>query len=788
MRKWLYGGCIGAALIVAAAVAYAFLNLSSIVAANRGRILRLTSDALGRQVVINEMHASVGWGVSVEITGLQVADDPTFSQLPFLTASEVSLRVKFFPLILGDARFRQLDIIQPEIRVLRNVRGELNLGTLGNAREQGRARRASSSSALAKLAIKRFNIDNATIIYNDLSQQAKPIKLHGLDLSIENFNAGAPFDVDLKFGFLGRGNAEVSGRVGPILERGLFLLKRVPADLKIALGPIQMDKLRKLTDVGAKIPAALAMPDPVSIDGTLKGRFDELGFEIHTDLTQDRIAYAPRFEKPAGVAMTLAAQGTRQPGEIRLASAEIRLATLDLRATKIAIEPLAIEARLDSNSFGLTEIAALVPAAAAYGVSGSGELHGMAKLDEGTPNFDGSVLLHAVGLKSPPGRLRPIANLDGTIRCAGARATIEPTSFTLGAAHVSFNGNLASLNPLSAGYALSADSLRLDELHPGRPSGEIMNQVTVTGTATGALDSPELAAHVVSRDGMVNNVNYNHLDLDADYHRGRVKAHPLIANVFGGSIVANVNAMTGDSPSFAVGMKLRSVDLEPALRSQHISVANWVHGLLTGNVSITGHGAQWPQIKPTLRGNGNLQLANGKLVGVNIVALAINGVAGAPGVSQLLNATFMSSHSGLLADPDTELTNANLSFVLSGPRVTTHDLTVQSQFYGITGDGWFDMDKNIDMDSDIQLTFGLSVAIPVWIKGQLPAVIVLPNLPKLTERIAMGAISAPGRIIKGGMNAVGSIFGSGSSNPPPSGAAQPSSIPNPFKALKSLIP
>jgi hypothetical protein len=789
MRKWLYGGGIGAALIVVIVVAYAFLNLTSIVAANRDRILKLTSDALGRPVFINEMRASLGWGVSVEITDLRIADDPVFSQLPFLTADEVSLRLKFFPLLFGRARFRQLDIVQPEIRVLRNARGELNLGTLGNAREKPAGTKASNdTSALARLAIKRLNIDGANIIYNDLSQQAKPIKLHGLDLSIENFRADAPFDVSLKFGFLGRDNVDVHGKVGPLLARGAFLLKRVPADLSFALGSFEIDKLRKMTDIGKKIPAELAMPDPISVRGSLKGPFNDLAFEVRSDLTRQRVAYAPKFDKPAGVVMMISAQGTRQPGEIKIASAEIKLATLDLRATKIAIAPPALAAQVDSNAFGLGDVAALIPAASSYGVSGRGELHGTVKIAERKPTFDGAVVLYTVGIKSPPGKLPPIANLSSTIRYAGTRATVEPTTFMFGSSHMSFNGNLDSITPLNAVYSMTADSLRLDELHPGRPAGEVMNQVAISGTATGAPDSPQVAARIASPDGTVNRVTYQHLNLDVDYNRGRLHAHPLQADVFGGSLVANVNAVIAGAPSFGIGMKLHRIDLGPALRSQNISAANWVHGLLTGNVSITGRGTQWPQIKPTLSGRGALQLVNGKLIGVNIVALAINGVAGAPGVSQLLNATFMSSHSGMLADPDTELTNANLSFVLSGPRITTHDLTVQSQFYGITGDGWFDMDKNIDMDSDIQLTFGLSVAIPVWVKGQLPAVIVLPNLPKLTERVAMGAISAPGRILKGGMSAVGSIFGGGSSSNQPQSNQPPSSLPNPLKTLKSLIP
>ena len=789
MRKWFYGTGILAIVAIAAIVAYAFFNLSSIVAANRDRILGHISEALGRPVSVEQMRASIGWGVSIEITQLKVADDPAFSQLPFLTANEVKMRVEFLPLIVGRVKLRRLDIFQPDIRILRNARGELNVSTLGKRAGAAaeRPRLAKRRSDLAALSIKSFNIDSANILYNDLAQQAAPIKLHGLDLSASNFRGGAPFDVDLKLGFLGSGNVDASGKVGPLLNSGKVRIAQLPVNLKFNLGPVEIEKLRKLTDVGRRIPAALSIPEPVTVDGTLKGSLQRLAFEIHTDLTKQEIVYAPHFDKPAGVTMVLVARGTGTATGLEAASGELKLATIDLHAAKISIDPPAIDAQLDTNNFSLAEVAALFPPAAGYGPSGSGEIHGTAKFVPGKPNFDGTVVLHQVGLKPGRDNLPAITGLNTTVDFAGGRATLKPTAFTLGSSHLNVNGKLASLNPLSASYALTADSLKLDELHPGRPPGEVMNRLAVTGTASGTLSAPDLNAQIVSSDGTVNRVPYRNLDLDAEYTRGRIQAHPLKADVFGGSIVANANAMLGQPPSFGVGMKLSRVDVEPALSSQKISAAKWVRGLLSGNVSITGRGKSWPQIKPTLQGSGRLQLADGKLVGVNIVALAINGVAKAPGVSQLLNATFMSSHSGMLADPDTELTNASLSFVLSGPRVTTHDLIAQSQYYGITGDGWFDMDKNIDMDSDIKLTFGLSVAIPVWIKGKLPAVIVLPNLPKLTERLAMGALNMPGRIIKGGASAVGSIWGSGSSSSAP-GTQQPSSISNSFKALKGLIP
>ena len=83
---------------------------------------------------------------------------------------------------------------------------------------------------------------------------------------------------------------------------------------------------------------------------------------------------------------------------------------------------------------------------------------------------------------------------------------------------------------------------------------------------------------------------------------------------------------------------------------------------------------------------------------------------------------------------------------------------------------------------DPRLTVGLQVAIPVYVTGKLPAVIVLPDVPTLAERLAMGTINTPGNIIRCGVNAVGSMVGE-----PSAGSAIPS-IPNPINTLKNLVP
>ena len=773
-------------LIAAALGAYAFFNLNSIVTSNQKRILARVSNELGRRVEVGNIQSHMGFGVSIEVSGLKIADDPAFSQIPFLAANEVSVEVEFFPLLHGEARVTRLDLINPDIRIVRNARGDLNIDSLGTNPEEAshaKKQRTRKRSSLAELSVQALSVENGSIYYNDLAEKAAPIKIHRLDFDITNFSAVAAFDVETKLAFTGdQQNVAASGKVGPLLQQGFLDTAGIPIDLKLHLGSIPLEQIRTLTDLGANIPAALAIPDPVSLDGTLQGSFAKIAFAISTDLTADRIAYAGLFDKPAGTEMTLKANGT-WTSELEIASANLKLADLELTASRFSLGgPKPLSAQIDSNSFNLANLAPMLPPAAGYSLAGMSEVHGVAKLDNDSPAFDGSITLKQVGLKLGPSWPNGIIDLNGTIRLTEGREVIEPTTFSMGSAHASLQGRIDSVSPLSASYALKADSLRLAELFPSSPRTDVFNQLVVNGTADGDLSSPRFSGRILSSDGSLENISYRSLDLTAAYKGDRISARPFNIGAFGGSLGADADIVLGSSPSFTATLRMRNLNLEQALRSQGLEAANTVHGFLTGNVAASGNGNTWARIKPTLRGSGRIALANGKLVGVNIVADAINAVAAAPGVSQIMNVAFMSSHHRLLMDPDTELQAASMSCQLVGPRFTTHDLYAESPDYRIRGDGWFDMDKNVDMNGDIQLTLGLNVAIPVTVTGKLPGVRVLPDVPEFAERVAMGAINTPGNIIRGGVNAVGSLIGGGNSK------GNTPSIPNPINMFKKFLP
>src|SRR5271163_1565683 len=284
-------------MIAAGLAAYAYFNLSALVARNQNRILERVSRELGRQVVVGKIQAQVGWGVSVDVSGLTIADDPAFSSKPFLAASDVKVHVEFLPLLAGEARVSRLELSKPDIRLVMNANGDLNVASIGaspgeaaEVKEKEQSRRTKRSS-LGDLSIKALSIEDGEFYFNDLSEKAVPIRVHHLDFDVTNFNAASAFDVETKFAFPGdTQNVEASGKLGPLLTQGVLAASGIPVDLNLKLDSIVLDSLRPLADIGSELPPGLSISDGASVSGTVRGSFGKLAIALSTDLTANRVA------------------------------------------------------------------------------------------------------------------------------------------------------------------------------------------------------------------------------------------------------------------------------------------------------------------------------------------------------------------------------------------------------------------------------------------------------------------------------------------------------------------
>lgn len=850
MRKVLLaaGGVIGVIiLIVVALIGYAYFNLNSIIASQRTRLLARASDAVGRPIEANEIKATLGRGVAIEITGVKLADDPAFSQLPFVQADEVLLKVEFLPLLSKELKITELVLRQPQIRIIRGPAGAMNVSTIatksgekkppkagggswwgGGGLGSGNAGGASGAGAVS---IRTFTIEDGRVLYLDQQTATAPVAINAINLKIDNFSLASPFDIALDLAAFGEHkNVELSGTAGPIMQNGAIDTGAIQVDLESTVGPLALAQLRAVPQVAKALPRALTFTDAVEVKARISGTVDAVHFEAAGDLTPNRIVYAPNFDKPAGTPLKFTASGTRTNDKLTVQEANLTLANLKAKITQIAIAAGAVTARVDTNKFDLTPLAAMIAAARPYGPTGAAEVHTGVSLGGKQPRLNGLVTLANVNVAAPGGKAPPVSDFNGTIRLAGNAANLGPLTFKLGSGHAQLEASADSLQPMHASYRLSIDKITLAELVPSRQNegDENLLQVAAAGVVSNGGGAVSGSTKLSAVSGMVANVAFTQLALDASYGGDRVNVNALKLGAFEGAIEAAGVATLGAAPTFDLRVNTQNVNLQQALASQHAKAADTIRGNLTATVQLAGQGKGFDQIKPTLRGSGRAKMANGKLIGVNVVAQALKKVDNVPGIGALVPAAVVANHPELFQSPDTDIQAASLTFTILGPRITSPDIVVVSPDYSIFGDGWFDMDKNIDVKAKIKMSKPFSdelvaarknvvyvtnsegvVEIPLIVAGQLPHPKVTPDLTVIAQRAATHEVqnrvggliekNGVGRILKknglGGLlgGLTGDNSGGGNSdgsgaNPPPDngsggGGSGGGSIPNPFKGL-----
>ena len=181
--------------------------------------------AMGRKVAIGDIGLSIISG-SVTVKDVSVADDPAFSNSPFLTAKSLDVGVAMMPLIFS----RQLNIssftIQdPEITLLHNASGTWNYSTLGAAGSKS----ATSAPAPAAgggtaaptptapgFSVDKLTISNGKIIVGTVGSKAKPSVYSNVNLEASDLSYTTQFPFKLTANGPGNADLKVEGKAGPI--------------------------------------------------------------------------------------------------------------------------------------------------------------------------------------------------------------------------------------------------------------------------------------------------------------------------------------------------------------------------------------------------------------------------------------------------------------------------------------------------------------------------------------------------------------------------------------------
>jgi uncharacterized protein involved in outer membrane biogenesis len=841
------GAVVGVIIVVIGAILlYAASNLNSIISERRTYLLQRVSDALGRKVEVADIKVTLGWGVMADLVKVRIDDDPAISDRPFIQAGDAYAKVELVPLLSRKIHVTQVTLKNPEVHIIRTEDGTYNVSTIGKKRSETTGREPAptrppragvqnapmtteqppeekkSASNLGAIYVKQFSIDGGRIIYDERGKQHQTVAINDVDLTVNDFSFGNAFDLSLKLAMLSdKQNVDVSGSLGPLARDGALDVNDAGFKIKAKLGPILLARLRAIGALSKSIPEKLSMPDPVSLLATASGTANDVTFHVETDLTSDRVAWGDAFQKPAAVALKLSADGARAGSNLKIAWAGVKLGDLEAKIQKINIGSGGnLSARVDTNRFDIGSLAKVVPALQKYNAAGQVEMHTDVKVADKQPQATGTVTLAGVSLSRPNQQKAMIGNLSGDVRLQGRAADAGPLKFDVGSSHATLTLHANSLQPLNANYNLGVDNLKLAEFVPSRPPDEHLSNLAVNGTVSQA---GELAVNAKgsSSDGDLANVMYKDLKLAVTMAGKQVDLQSLNFGAFNGNVAASGQATLGDVPQFAMKFAANGVDIQQALQSQKAKAADMIRGILDGQVQVSGRGSKFDDIKPTLQGNGRAVVKNGKLIGVNVAAEALNKTKNLPQIGDLVPPSLVQRHPELFSNPDTDLNQASLTFALQGPRITTHDLIVQTPDYGMTGDGSFDMDKNIDMSAHLILTKQLTqeiiaekknvvyvtnnngeVDIPMLVRGRLPKPAVVPDVAVLAQRAGSRLVQQKGQEAIGkflgkkgkSIPGVGSIpflgggsGGGGGGGAPSGGAATPSAPSNPIEQFKGMF-
>jgi|GEM_PF-230418 len=192
-----------------------FLNADNF----RARIEQELSTSLGRKVTLGKLDLSV-WSGSLVAQNATLADDPAFSNQPFLEASTVKINVELIPLILSrQVRITGFAIDTPKINLIRHANGTWNYSTIGASQ----AKPSSSSdgaSSMTGLTVGHVNITNGQLSVATESAPGAPATpkrtYDQLSLHAKDFSFAKPFPFTVAAHLPGDGTVSLNGNAGPI--------------------------------------------------------------------------------------------------------------------------------------------------------------------------------------------------------------------------------------------------------------------------------------------------------------------------------------------------------------------------------------------------------------------------------------------------------------------------------------------------------------------------------------------------------------------------------------------
>jgi len=591
-------------------------------------VLPIAEDALQRKVELGDISVSLFTGI--ELNDLKVYEKD--GKEVFVGTKLVRLKYQLLPLLAMKVVVDEVRLESPRIRVVRMGNGQFNFDDIvGRAGKKAtnEPNEGDSETTPISLLVSQVSIEDGSLVFIDHMLKDKTphtVEVSDLQVAANGITLTGSVPVTVKCN-IGQARFEVDGSVSLVGPVGDFKVKLEGFDA-LAFRPYFIDavpgKLEGLkVNLEAKVTGGL---EDISADGTLK--LTEL------DLTLDALPDAPLKKAKIEIGYDL--------------SIGLKSGVLDLRRGRVDFNGLVAEtAGTIKDLFGKPGLTMqlTVPGIDLKQAMQSvpvGLVAGVKELDpSGTVKVDAQL---AGSLDNPVKLLRKaIITLDdvqvaangqrpavfGLLKFADEKLASEDLEMRMGEnrARIDFNASNLFGKTIIARADATSDNFQLDPLlRAGGGAGAAVGKgqppvAKDEEEEIGPFDIPLQASGKIS----IGRTLYKGLSIDDFIARYQLKDNVLTISQMDGKIAggsfsntAQVNLGT-KGLTYSADLAIKTIQADPLLRAFIPKAAGALLGAMDMDLNIKGRGTRWQTMSKQLNGQGDMLVADGRVVSPGLV-------------------------------------------------------------------------------------------------------------------------------------------------------------------------
>lgn len=254
-------------------IVFLIVTLNTLIHKNRDNIRLEIQRTIGRTISFEDIQLNLWGGLGLSAKNLQITDDPRFAATPLIQTKEVRMQVRWLPLLLGRVEIKTVILGEPEIQVIKNETGNLNLFNLFVLPRQKRMGTGSNGSQgvvrLSPLAFHESGVklSRGSVHYIDRSsKEPVEIRLWNLELDLKPVGLSREINIELSANFLNgdKQNLKIKGTIGPL--KSVTDWNQSPVNLQMVVDAVPFLKLTSAVPfLKEKIPSYLDINGPLSL-------------------------------------------------------------------------------------------------------------------------------------------------------------------------------------------------------------------------------------------------------------------------------------------------------------------------------------------------------------------------------------------------------------------------------------------------------------------------------------------------------------------------------------------